>query len=203
MHGNRWTRTDSRYLFQSRWYAVRQDALTSPEGKAITYTVVEHPGFVVIVPLLSDGRVVMERIYRYPLQRVNLECPSGGLDGEASEIAARRELEEETGYRADRLIDLGKYAASSGISDEEFSVFLALDVRADGVLRREITEDIEIELIPLAEVRSMVLRGEIADAPSALAILLACDAVAADEEHSSGGIDSYQPAVGRGPQDAP
>jgi ADP-ribose pyrophosphatase len=138
---------------------------------------VEHPGFVVIVPLLSDGRVVMERIYRYPLQRLNLECPSGGLEGEAPEIAARRELEEETGYRADRLIDLGKYAASSGISDEEFCVFLATDVRPDGVLRREITEDIEIELIPLADLHSMVLRGEITDAPSALAILLASEAL--------------------------
>jgi ADP-ribose pyrophosphatase len=173
---NRWSCTDSHYLFQSRWYAVRQDALTSPDGKTITYTVVEHPGYVVIVPLLPDGRVVMERIYRYPLQRVNLECPSGGLDGEPPEIAARRELEEETGYRADRLIDLGKYAASSGISDAEFSVFLALDVRPDGVLRREITEDIEIELIPLADLRTMTLRGEITDAPSALAILLASEA---------------------------
>lgn len=189
-----WTRTAARYLFQSRWYAVRQDALVAPDGQAITYTVVEHPGFVVIVPLLPDGRVVMERIDRYPLQRVQLECPSGGLDGEAPEIAARRELEEETGYRADRWIDLGKYAASSGISDEEFSVFLATDVRADGVLRREITEDIEIELIPLTDLRSMILRGEIVDAPSALAILLACDAGAADEEHSSGG---------QGPQAAP
>jgi ADP-ribose pyrophosphatase len=175
MPDSRWRCTDSHYLFQSRWYAVRQDALTSLEGNAITYTVVEHPGFVVIVPLLPDRRVVMERIYRHPLQRVNLECPSGGLDGEAPEIAARRELGEETGYRADCLIDLGKYAASSGISDEEFSIFLATDVTADGVLRREITEDIEIELIPLADLRAMVLRGEVRDAPSALAILLASE----------------------------
>ncbi len=175
MSAEQWVRTDSKYLFQSRWYAVRQDALTSPQGHAISYTVVEHPGFVVIVPLLADGRVVMERIYRYPLQRVQLECPSGGLDGEAPEIAARRELEEETGYRVDRMINLGKYAASSGISDEEFYVFLALDARPEGTLRREITEDIEIELIPLHELRLMVLRGEMADAPSALAILLASE----------------------------
>ncbi len=175
MPDSRWRCADSRYLFQSRWYAVRQDELISPDGDKITYTVVEHPGFVVIVPLLPDGRVVMERIYRYPLQRVNLECPSGGLDGEAPEVAARRELEEETSYRAGQLNDLGRYAASSGISDEEFSIFLATDVSADGVLRREITEDIELELIPLAELRAMVLHGEIADAPSALAILLASE----------------------------
>jgi len=171
-----WMRTDSTYLFQSRWYAVRQDALTSPDGKAITYTVVEHPGYVVIVPLLSDGRVVMERIYRYPLQRIALECPSGSLDGEEPEIAARRELEEETGYRAGNLKWLGKFAGSSGISDEEYSIFLATDVSADGVLRREITEDIELELIPLADLRAMILRGEIDDGSSALAILLACEA---------------------------
>ncbi len=174
---SRWSRTDSHYLFQSHWYNVRQDALISPDGQAITYTIVEHPGFVVIVPLLPDGRVVMERIYRYPLQRVNLECPSGGLEGEAPEIAARRELEEETGYRANRLIELGKYAASSGLSDEEFSVFLATEVSADGVLRREITEEIEIELIPLTELRALALRGEITDAPSALAILLASEMI--------------------------
>ena len=175
-----WSRTNSHYLFQSRWYAVRQDALISSEGKAITYTVVEHPGFVVIVPLLPDGRVVMERIHRYPLQRVALECPSGSLDGEEPEVAARRELEEETGYRAGRLRWLGTYAGSSGISDEEFSVFLALDVSADGVLRREITEDIEIELIPLADLRAMTLHGEITDAPSALAILLAGEAITSE-----------------------
>jgi ADP-ribose pyrophosphatase len=177
MPAQQWTRTASTYLFQSRWYAVRQDALVSPEGKAITYTVVEHPGYVVIVPLLSDGRVVMERIYRYPLRRVALECPSGSLDGEEPEVAARRELEEETGYRAGRVRWLGQYAGSSGISDEEFSIFLATEVSADGVLRREITEDIEIELIPLADLRAMVLRGDINDGSSALAILLASEAI--------------------------
>ncbi len=174
---SRWSRTDSHYLFQSHWYNVRQDALTAPDDQAITYTIVEHPGCVVIVPLLSDGRVVMERIYRYPLQRVNLECPSGGLEGEAPEIAARRELEEETGYRANRLIGLGKYAAMSGMSDAEFSIFLATEVSADGMLRREITEELEIELIPLTDLRALALLGEITDAPSALAILLASETI--------------------------
>jgi ADP-ribose pyrophosphatase len=95
-------------------------------------------------------------------------------------MAARRELEEETGYRAGQMNWLGKYAASSGISDEEFSIFLATGVSADGVLRREITEDIDIELIPLVDLRAQVLRGEIMDAPSALAILLASEVLESD-----------------------
>ena len=82
---------------------LRQDEMTLPSEVEITYTVIEPPGFVVIVPVLADGRVVMEHVYRHPIQRTLLECPSGGLDGEASETAARRELEEETGYRARSL----------------------------------------------------------------------------------------------------
>jgi hypothetical protein len=139
-----WSRTSSHYLFQSRWYAVRQDVLTSPDGTTITYTVVEHPGFVVIVPLLPDGRVVMERIYRYPLQRVNLECPSGGLDGEEPEMAARR---ERGGNRLSRGPDelAGKYAASSGISDE--NIFLATTSAPMACCGADY-RDIDIELIP-------------------------------------------------------
>jgi ADP-ribose pyrophosphatase len=84
-------------LFESPWFRLRQDEVTLPGGEEITYTLVDHDGYVVVVPLRDDGRVVMERIYRYTVQRTLLECPSGGLDGEAVETAARRELEEETG----------------------------------------------------------------------------------------------------------
>ena len=98
---------------------LRQDEITLPSGVEITYTVIEHPGFVVIVPVLADGRVVMEQVYRHPLQRPLLECPSGGLDGEAPETAARRELEEETGYRTGSLRHLGHFVSSSGVSNIE------------------------------------------------------------------------------------
>lgn len=165
-------------MFQSKWYALRQDELTLPGGQEFTYTLVEHPGFVMVVPLLDDGRVVMERLYRYTLQRVTLECPSGGCDGDTFEEAARRELEEETGYRAGRLRHLGTYAASSGISDEQFAVYLATELQA-GVMRREATEHMELELWPLRDLRGMALRGELADAPTSLSVLLAAEALGA------------------------
>ena len=92
-------------------------------------------------------------------------------------VRARRELEAETGYRAGRLQPLGSFFGSSGISNERFHLFLADALTADGVMQREATEQIEIELRPLDDLCRMALAGEIEDAPSALALLLARDAI--------------------------
>ena len=123
--------------------------------------------------LLDDGRVVMERIYRYTVGRTLLECPSGGLDGEDAETAARRELEEETGYVAAEIRRLGTFYGSTGISNERYHVCLATGLREDGEIRREATEQIEVCLLPLGELRERAARGELEDGPSAFAILLA------------------------------
>jgi 8-oxo-dGTP pyrophosphatase MutT (NUDIX family) len=171
-HDGGWRRRSWRYLFESQWFNLRQDDLILPSGAEITYTLVEHPGYVVVVPVLGDGRVVMERIYRHTVQRTLWECPSGGLDGETPETAARRELEE-TGYRAETLTHLGHFVGSSGISNEEYDIFLATGLHADGTMHREPAEQMTIELIPLAELYTRVLRCELEAAPSALAILLA------------------------------
>src|SRR5688500_4399882 len=97
-HDGGWKRLSSRYLFESRWYRLRQDEVVLPDGQPTRYTLVEHPGYAMAVPVLDDGRVLLERIYRYPLRQTMLECPSGGLDGDAPQQAAGRELEEETGW---------------------------------------------------------------------------------------------------------
>lgn len=176
-----WRVRSSRYLFESPWYKLRQDQLTLPSGEQITYTLVEHPGYAMVVPLLDNGCVLMERIYRHTLQAVALECPSGGLDGEAPERAARRELEEETAHRADRMQHLGVFHGSSGISDEHYHLFLATGLRPDGQLAREITEQMELVEVPLEHLRGMVLGGEVADGPSALGILLAWERLRAQD----------------------
>jgi ADP-ribose pyrophosphatase len=167
-----WQTRESRYLYQSRWYNLRQDEITLPSGEEITYTLVEHPGYAMVVPLLADGRVVMERVYRHSVGRTLLECPSGGLDGEPADVAARRELEEETGYLAPNVEPLGSYFGSSGISDERFHLFLARDVGPGGTRALEPTEQIEVELFDLDELVELARRGELTDGPSALAILL-------------------------------
>ena len=140
---------------------------------AITYTLVEHPGYVVVVPIRDDGLVVMERVYRHTVQRTLLECPAGGLDGQDPETAARRELEEETGYVGGTWTSLGRFVGSSGASDEQFDVFLATGIRPGGTVRLEPGEQLTVELIPFDELRTRALRGDVDDAPSALAIVLA------------------------------
>ena len=172
-----WKRIDSRTMFESPWFGVRQDDVVLPGGEEIQYNVVVHPGWALIVPVHDDGRVVMERVYRWPLRRTLLECPSGGCDGDPPELAARRELEEETGYRARKFQHLGNFAASDGYSDERYDVYLATGLSQDGQIAREVTEEIEVELIPIAKLREMALHGEIEDGPSALAILLAANAL--------------------------
>jgi ADP-ribose pyrophosphatase len=168
-----WQVTSSRYLFESEWYKLRQDRIRLPGGQRIVYTLVEHPGYVVVVPLLDDGRVVMERVWRHTVQRTLLECPAGGRDGLDPQDAARRELEEETGYRAGRLTHLGRFLGSKGISDEAFDVYLADSLTADGVICREPAEHIDVELMAFDEVHALALNGAIEDAASVLALMLA------------------------------
>jgi ADP-ribose pyrophosphatase len=170
---SRWITRASRTLFESRWLRLRQDDVRLPNGDDITYTWVDHGGYVVVLPILEDGRVVMERVYRHTVKRTLLECPSGGLDGDEPIAAGQRELEEETGYTAREWQHLGSFFGAVGTSNERFDVVVARDLRADGQVRREATEEIEVVLVPLAELRAAALRGEIEDASSALAILLA------------------------------
>ena len=170
---NSWIIRASRLLFESRWLRLRQDEIRLPSGEDITYTWVDHGGYVVVVPILADGRVVMERVYRHTVKRTLLECPSGGLDGDEPIAAGQRELEEETGYTAREWQHLGSFFGAVGTSNERFDVVVARDLRTDGQVRREATEEIEVVLVPLAELRAAALRGEIEDASTALAILLA------------------------------
>jgi ADP-ribose pyrophosphatase len=172
-HDGGWTRRASRYLFESRWFNLRQDEVALPTGEQVTYTLVEHPGYVMVVPLLDDGRVILERVYRYPVQETVLECPSGGLDGDTPEQAARRELEEETGWVAQTLAPLGSFYGSNGISDERFHLFLATELSPSGTMDREPTEQIELEFAPLQHAVELALSGSVPDAPSALALILA------------------------------
>ena len=166
-----WETLDSRYLWKSGWYNLRQDRLRTPAGHEFTYTIVDHPGAVWVVPVTTDGQVVLIWQYRYPVDDWCYEVPAGGLSPDLTpEEVAQRELLEEVGGRAADLRYVGRFYTSNGISNEVAYVYLATDVELGEALR-EPTELMELWLVPVKEALRMAREGEITDGPSALALL--------------------------------
>lgn len=156
----------------TRWYSVRQDWVRTHTGGEISYTYVEHPGAVYVVPVTTDGEVLLIRQYRYPVHAWLWEVPSGGIEaGEDGATAAARELAEEVGAVSPSIQQVAAFYTSAGISDERSGVYLATQV-ALGQSRREATELLRVVALPLEEALRMAHGGEITDAQSALALLL-------------------------------
>ena len=166
-----WETLSSHFLWQSRWYNLRQDRVRTQDGHEFTYTLIDHPGAVWVVPVTSDGQVVLIRSYRYPIDEWCYEVPAGGLSPHlCPEEVARRELAEEVGGQAADLQYVGRFYTSNGISNEVAYVYLATSVEL-GEAQLEPTELLEIKLVPEEEALRMARNGEISDGPSALALL--------------------------------
>ncbi len=166
-----WKTLHSKYLWQSRWYSLRQDRLRTPEGHEFTYTLIEHPGAVWIVPVTADGQIVLIWNYRYTVEDWCYEVPAGGLSPDLTpEAVAHRELLEEIGGTAGELRHVGQFYTSNGISNEVAYVYLATGVKL-GETQREPTELMEIRLVSVGKAMRMARDGEISDGPSALALL--------------------------------
>jgi ADP-ribose pyrophosphatase len=142
------------------------------DGHEVRREVVRHPGAVLIVPALDDGRVVLIRNWRVAVNERLWEFPAGKLErGESPEAAAHRELEEETGYRAATLTPLGEYYTSPGFTDELMHAFLA-ERLTHGGQRLEHGEEIEVHAATREEVLSMAADGRLRDGKSIAALLL-------------------------------
>lgn len=135
--------------------------------------IVEHAPAVVIVPVDDQGRVLLVRQFRLATGEELLEAPAGGMEqGEDPRVAVQRELQEETGFAADEVVPLGRFWMTPGWSTEEMHVFLARSLRP-GTLRQEEDEDIRVVPVPLREVPERIKRGELRDAKSIAALLMA------------------------------
>ena len=149
-----------------------KDTVLLPNGREAVREVCIHVGAVAIIPLLDDGRVVMERQFRYPHGRVFLEIPAGKLDSPEEDVleAAKRELREETGATAEKYTDLGVMIPSPAVLGERITMFLAEGLSFGD---RNLDEDefLDVELIHIDELYEMVMRGEIEDAKTAIAVL--------------------------------
>jgi ADP-ribose pyrophosphatase len=173
MGEERWRALGRKYLYQSPWCAFRVDEVELPGGARIEYGILESGGFAAVVPVTGGGDVVLVRQWRQPLGAFTLELPSGGIDaGEKPGQAARRELFEETGYRAEGLEHLVSVHTSTGRSTEVCHLFRCTAVRDERGPQPEPTESISVVELPLGEALRMVSDGGITDAGTVLGLLL-------------------------------
>lgn len=165
---------------------VYHDRVRLPNGDESGRDYIRHLGAVCIVPLTDDGRVVVERQFRYPLDMVITEIPAGKLDSAEEDrlSAAKRELHEETGLTADRWTYMGDFFPAVAYSTERISMYLAQGLH-QGEQKLDKDEFLNVETRPLKELVDEVMAGEIVDIKTQAAILKAARWWASDEEEGA------------------
>lgn len=167
-------KTDSQEIFDGAVVHLFKDTVQLPNGKPAVREVIRHVGAVGIVPVTDDGRIIMERQFRYPLNRVVTEIPAGKLDSFTEDrlSAAKRELEEETGYTAREWTVLGDYYPAAAYCDERITLYLAQGLE-QGTRHLDEDEFLNFEAIPLSQLVEAVIAGHICDGKTQVAILKA------------------------------
>jgi len=144
-----------------------------PNGKESTRDVVRHPGAAVVLPITDDWKILMVEQYRKPCEMISLELPAGKLDaGELPEVCAKRELEEETGFAAGKLVKVLTIHSTPGFSDEVLHMFVATDL-VEKKANPDEDEFISCRKYDLSELITKVEKGEITDAKTIIGIFLA------------------------------
>ena len=153
---------------------AHRDQVRTPDGETSVREWIDHPGASAIIPLFDDGRTVLIRQFRYPPRRTFLEVPAGKIDvvGEAPEDVARRELEEETGWRADAFVHLSSTYPCIGYSNEIIHFYLAtgLSLGEQDLSEGEFVDVVEM---PFEDAVAMARSGELRDMKTVTALLYA------------------------------
>jgi len=166
------TRIASEDVFDGKLLHVKRDTVRLPDGKTATREYIAHPGAVMIIPRLPDGKLLMERQFRYPLARVFIEFPAGKIDpGEDSATTAARELLEETGYTAEHWAHIGTLHPLITYSTERIEIYTADALTFIGA-KLDAGEFIEVLSATLEEALTWIDRGELTDVKTMLGLLL-------------------------------
>ena len=167
------TVTGSELIYDGKIVHLRVDNVVLPDGKAAKREIVGHPGAVCIVPVRDDGTILLVRQFRLAAGQVLLEIPAGTRNsGEDPAACAARELEEETGYKAANLRPLFSSYLAPGYSTELIHAYLATGL-TDGKTNPDEDENVELVALPIPEVERRILAGELQDAKTIAAILVA------------------------------
>ncbi len=163
----------SQQIFKGKILTVKLDHVLLENGHRSTREVVFHPGAVAVLPVLDDGSLILVKQFRYPIGMELLEVPAGKLDeGESPEQCAKRELEEETGYKAEKIEFLGCIFTTPGFSNERIYLYTAENlIKTQQKLDHD--EILKVEILKASEVVAMALKGEIIDAKTLALIFLA------------------------------
>jgi ADP-ribose pyrophosphatase len=154
---------DSELAYEGHFLKVQRDTVRLPDGKQSKREYIKHPGAVVILPLFDDGSVLLERQYRYPLQKVFIEFPAGKIDPNEDPLdCAKRELQEETGYTAADWQFLCTIHNAIAYSDEHLDIFVARGLTA-GESRLDDGEFLETFTATVPDMLSWIREGKISD----------------------------------------
>jgi len=170
-----WERLGSERLMETAYFSLRSDRLRLPGGAVKDpYYVIERPDAAIIFPLAEGGEVILVRQYRPPLGRMELGLPAGLVEeGEEPEVAARRELLEETGHSGGEWEPLGVLASSPSLKDNYAHLFLARSVRETAAPDPDEHELVEVVKVPVEELLELVRSGEIVSSSGVAAVMLA------------------------------
>ncbi|MEO9383742.1 NUDIX hydrolase [Chromobacterium phragmitis] len=159
-------RLATQLVYEGGFIKVNKDRVVLPDGNESSREYILHPGAVAVLAVTSAGELVLERQYRYPAGREFIEIPAGKIDpDEEPEATAKRELLEETGYKADRWTYLGTAHPCIGYSNEKISYYLAQDLMLSE-RQLDAGEFLEVLTVPLDTAMNMALTGEICDSKS-------------------------------------
>jgi ADP-ribose pyrophosphatase len=159
-------------VFDGKLLKVHRDVVRLPDGSQGEREYVKHPGAVAVVPLFDDGRVLLERQFRYPHHKEFIEVPAGKLEPNEPHLeTAKRELLEETGYSAGEWTRLGVMHTSIACMDEAIELFLAKKLTKQRAVQLDAGEFVETLILPFDEAIAMVKDGRITDSKTRAALL--------------------------------